>query len=92
MSRSVSSTGGDLVRALGNAAALPAVDGAVERRAEAVAAELARAGTETTVLKRGPGSYAVTVSGAGVFAREFGAVGAPAEPFVAAALEQAGKP
>jgi hypothetical protein len=92
MSRALQLTGADLVRAIGNAAALPAVDAAVARRAAAVAAELAAAGTGTEVLKHGDSDYVVTVTGADVFAREFGAVGTPGAPFVAAALQRAGKP
>jgi len=92
MNRALQLTGADLVRAVGSAAALPAVDAAVRGRAEKAAADLARAGTATRVLKRGDGDYLVTVSGSGVFAREFGAVDKPAEPFVAAALARAVKP
>lgn len=91
MSRALQRTAADLVRAVGNVAALPAVDAAVRRRAEQVAAELARAGTETHVLKRGDGDYLVTASGLGLFAREFGSVGVPATPFVGAAVSGAAK-
>jgi hypothetical protein len=89
MSRMSRLTGGDLVRTIGNIAALPAVDDALKRSAEAVAAELARAGTETEILKRGDGDYLVVASGQGLFAREFGTVSAPAAPFVGAAIASA---
>jgi hypothetical protein len=92
MSAALMLTGADLVRALGAVKALPAVDAAIARRADEVAGALAWAGTETRVLKRGDGDYLVTVSGAGVFAREFGSVAEPAAPFIAAALAEAGKP
>lgn len=92
MSGRQSTTGADFVRAVGNAAAFPAVDAAIKRRAEQVAAELARDGTTTRILKRGPGDYVVAASGQGVFAREFGSVDTPAAPFVGTAIARAGKP
>jgi hypothetical protein len=81
-------TGGDLLRALANVAARPAVDAAVRQRADAVAEEIeARANgagigpaTVVRVLREGPGDYAVTVSAPGVFARAFGSADKPAEP------------
>jgi len=91
MSGTLQLTAADLIRALGKVTALPSVDAAVKRRAEQVALELARAGTETNVLKRGDGDYVVTVSGPGAFAREFGSLAAPAEPFVGAAVARVGK-
>ncbi len=83
-------TGSDLVRALGDAAALPAVDQAVRARADALAAELSGATVTTRVLRRGSGDYAVTVSGEDVLTREFGAQGTEAVPFVADAIARAG--
>jgi hypothetical protein len=67
-------TGADLIRALGGA--LPAVDDAVRTRAEARAAELARDGVTTRVLRRGPGGYTIEVTGEGLFEQEFGQLGA----------------
>jgi hypothetical protein len=66
-------TGADLIRALGGA--LPAVDDAVRARAEARAAELARDGVATRVLRRGQGAYAVEVIGEALFEQEFGQLG-----------------
>jgi hypothetical protein len=67
-------TGADLIRALGGS--LPAVDDAVRAKAEARAAELARGGIATRVLRRGEGAYTVEVTGEGLFEQEFGQVGA----------------
>jgi hypothetical protein len=55
---------------------MPAVDEAVRGRAEARAAEIARDGVTTRVLRRGEGRYSVEISGEAVFAREFGQMGA----------------
>jgi hypothetical protein len=74
MSDALRITGADLVRALGGVT--PAVDEAVRARAEARAAELASDGITTRVLKRGKGSYAVEVTGEGLFEQQFGRFGA----------------
>jgi hypothetical protein len=89
MNDALTITGNDLVRALGGAATLPAVDEAVKAKAEALAARLAADGVTTRVLKRGAGAYAVEVSGEGLFEREFGAAGTEAEPALAVAIAEA---
>jgi hypothetical protein len=81
-------TRGDLIRALGAlVAAQPAVDAAARTMAEAIAARLGEAGVDARAVRRGHGDYAVEASGAGLFAREFGSVDAPADPIVRAAIE-----
>ena len=86
MTPALSLTGADLVRALSDIAALPAVDKAVRERADAVARALATDRVTTRVLRRGPGDYVVSVSGEGLFAREFGSQTAEAEPAIHAAI------
>ena len=68
------------MRALG-AAAAPAVDRAVRRRAEDVAAAArAEAGDGVVTRVRGrDGGYLVSIEGQGLFAREFGSVDRPGD-------------
>lgn len=83
-----SRTRGDLVRALGAfVAARPSVDAAVQAKAEAIAARIEAAAVEARVVRRGHADHAVEARGAGLFAREFGSVDAPAEPVVGPAAE-----
>jgi hypothetical protein len=77
-------TGAALVRVL-TAAAEAAVDTALRRRAEGLAAELADAG-ETEAGRKAPGEYGVTLTAPGLFAREFGGAAGPGEPVLAPAL------
>lgn len=92
MSDGLTPAGRDLLRAIGDPAALPAIDEAVRARAEATAAALARDGVVTRVLRRGAGAYTVEVIGEGVLGRELGDHGRPAEPVVAAAIRNARRP
>jgi len=83
MSPALSLTGDDLVRALAGLAGRPAVDRAVATRAETLASEIARAAGDAVsvrVVRRGPGDYAVEVTGTGA-----------SDPAVAAAIAQAGE-
>jgi hypothetical protein len=81
-------TRSDLIRALGAmVAARPAVDAAVRAKAEAIAARVTEAGVEARVVRHVHADYAVEASGAGLFAREFGSIDAPAEPVVGPAVE-----
>ncbi len=86
MKPSFALTGSDLVRALGHAVALPAVDDAVRRRADEIARTVAGDGLVTRVLRRDAGDYVVSVEGPNLFAREYGAVDRPANPMVADTL------
>ena len=72
-----------LIRALA-----PAIDRAVVRRAEAVARRVREPGGVTAeVSPPRDGACTVTVSGPGLFAREFGGVDREAEPVIAPAVE-----
>jgi hypothetical protein len=77
-----------LLRALGDLMAHPAIDRAVHQRAETLVAEVEEDATNTTVAKRGPGDYVVTVSAPGLFAREFGSLGREAEPLIGTAIDR----
>ena len=90
MTSALALTGSDLIRALGDATALAAVDQAVRARADALAGELAGATVVTRVLKRGAGDYVVTVAGADVFTREFGSQNAEPAPVIAGAIARVG--
>lgn len=81
-------TRADLIRALDRIAERPAIDRAVRARAEALAGAIgeADAGVTAEVLARGPADYLVAVSGPDLFAREFGALAAPAEPLIEPAI------
>lgn len=81
-------TRGDLIRTLKRFAMRPAVDDAVKTKAEALAARIAETGGVTAqASRRGVGDYVVTVSGPGLFAREFGGVDRAAEPVIAPAID-----
>jgi hypothetical protein len=80
-------TRADLIRALGAVTSRPAIDGAVRRRAEALAERIEAAGIDARVVRRGPSGYAVEALGPGLFAREFGSRDAPAEPVVGPAID-----
>jgi hypothetical protein len=82
MTGALSVTGRDLIRALGDVAALPSVDDAVRARAETVGRRLAGGQAITRMLRRGLGHYSVEVTGADLFAREFGSQGADAVPTI----------
>jgi len=66
MREALSLTMDGLVRALAGFAERPAVDRAVADKAEALARER---GPDARVEKRGPGDYAVTISGPNLAAR-----------------------
>ncbi len=73
----------DLIRAL-----RPAVDGAVRARAEALARRIEDAAPDVTATTEGreDGGTVVTVSGPGLFAREFGSIDQAAEPVIGPAV------
>ena len=79
-------TAADLARALGGLARRPAVRAAVRERAETVADAAAGEGIAATVAED-PAGATVTLAGAGLFAREFGARDAVAEAVVPRAIE-----
>lgn len=85
MSDALRLTGGDLVQAL--AGALPAIDAAARRQAEAVAEVLREeAGVAARVTRRGDGDYVVSLEGPGLFAREFGSLDEAGEAAIAPAI------
>ena len=76
-----------LVRALGDLAARPAVDGAVKASAERVADRIAARGVSAAVRRRGAGDQVVTATGPGLFTREFGGVDRASDPVVGPVLD-----
>ncbi|MCB1487038.1 MAG: hypothetical protein KDJ88_06210 [Bauldia sp.] len=80
--RALDLTRRDLIRAL-----QPAIDGAVARRAEDLARRVvASGGVDADVSAPRDGACAITVSGPGLFAREFGSIDRAAEPVIAPAV------
>lgn len=89
MTRALSLTGADLVRALGDVAASVAVDGAVRARAKDLARALEHDGDiAAQVGRRGPADYTVTASAPGLFAREFGGRETQADPVIGPAIRR----
>jgi hypothetical protein len=86
MTKALSLTGADLIRALGDAAALISVERAVQSRAEALARDVEGGDVTARVSRRGPADYTVTVSGPGLSAREFGSRARDAEPVIGPAV------
>jgi hypothetical protein len=83
-------TRSDLIGTLRRIGRRPAVDGAVKAKAEGLAARIAEAGgVAARASRRGAGDYVVTVSGPGLFAREFGGVDQAPRPVIGPAVQAA---
>ena len=82
-------TRGDLIRTLRRIGRGPAIDAAVRAKAEGLAARIGEAGNVTAqARRRGEGDYVVTVSGPGLFAREFGGVDRAPRPVIGPAVAE----
>jgi len=80
-------TRGDLIRTLKRIGRRPAVEDAVRATAESLAARIAETGVTAQASRRGEGDYVVTVTGPGLFAREFGGVDRAPQPVIGPAID-----